>query len=339
MKERLSPFVWAYWLMIAVVILSVLSYEALTFVRNIPPTARDSAVVFIPPGQTVRDIAELLNEVGVLKSSWKLRILARIRRKQAALKPGEYRFDVPSPPWSIINALVEGKVILHRVTLPEGLTMREIAQVLSDEKLVELEAFLSELKRPELLTYFNIPGPTFEGFLFPDTYYFSRVDGAQKMIETMVARFAQAATSEDERKASTLGLNKLQWVTLASIIEKESSIVDEQPIVSSVFHNRLKRKMRLQSDPTVIYGIPNFNGNITKKDLLTPTPYNTYTQVGLPPGPIANPGATSLKAAANPATTEYLYFVANRQGRHVFTKTYQEHLAAVATYQLSNQYP
>ena len=142
---------------------------------------------------------------------------------------------------------------------------------------------------------------------------------------------------EDRVKAIALGWTDYQWITFASVIEKETARVDEYPLVSSVFHNRLKKGMKLQSDPTVIYGIPNYDGNIRKIDLQNDTPYNTYTRKGLPAGPICNPGAGALHASVNPAQTDYLYFVGNRQGQHVFTKTYEEHLKAVQQYQLNPQ--
>lgn len=335
MQKKPSIFIWIYWGTIFLIVFLALGFEALTFVRNIPPVARDSTVAFIQPGTSVREISEQLAGVRVLRSPWKLRVLARVSGKQKALKPGEYRFEIPSPPWRILRTLVEGKVILHKVTFPEGFTMEEIGETLSAAGLVDSNDFRRQLFRKDLLAYFALPGESFEGFLFPDTYYFSKVDAAMKMIETMVARFKQAVVPEDERKAKELGFNLLQWITLASIIEKESTRFDEHSLISSVFHNRLQKRMRLQSDPTVIYGIKDFNGNLTKKDLLTPTPYNTYTFRGLPPGPIANPGASSIHAAVNPAQSDYLYFVADQEGRHIFSKTYEEHLKNVAIYQLS----
>ncbi len=282
-------------------------------------------------------MARELGDAGVLVSPWKFRLLARLTRKQSLLKPGEYRFPVPSPPWETLKILLEGKVILHKVTFPEGSTVAEITRVLWENHLIDSKAFTDLLARKDFLQYLKIPADSFEGFLFPETYYFAKTDHPDRMIETMVARFRDIATPQNEALAKSLHLSLLQWVTLASIVEKETSVVDEQPTVSSVFHNRLKKKMRLQSDPTVIYGIKNFNGNITKKDLETTTLYNTYRISGLPPGPIANPGASSLNAAIHPAQTDYLYFVANGKGTHVFAKTYEEHARNVAIYQLKQR--
>jgi len=329
-------FTWLYWGILSTLAAATAAVFILSFVQNIPPGVRDSKVLFIKPGSPLKEIARQLSAAEICPA-WKLKLLARLTRKQSALKPGEYRFDVPSPPLTLLNTLVEGKVLLHKVTFPEGSTMEEVAHILGSAELVPLEDFRSLLRRKDLLDALQVPGESFEGFLFPDTYQFSKIDGARSILEVLVARFRKALTPDDERQAATLDLNLLQWVTLASIIEKESSVPAEHAIISSVFHNRLKKRMRLQSDPTVIYGIPNFNGNITKKDLQTPTPYNTYTKAGLPPGPVANPGADSLHAAVHPARTDFLYFVARNDGTHAFAKTYEEHVRNVGKYQLARR--
>lgn len=337
LKTRKSVFLWIYWGMLAIAIMVVLIYQAFTFVHNLPPVVRDTKVVFIEPKSTVRDIAQRLGNAQVLQSPWKFRLLARVTGKHRMLKPGEYRFDVPSPPLKILNTLAEGKVLLHKTTFPEGVTLKDIVEILAWYKLVDRQEFESALADKSLLKKFQIPAPGFEGFLFPDTYFFSKIDGSKKIIETMVARFHKAITKENRRKAKDYDFNLLQWVTLASIIEKESSVPKEHPIISSVFHNRLKKKMRLQSDPTVIYGLEKFDGNLTKKHLKTDSPYNTYTRFGMPPGPIANPGMSALHAAVNPAQTDYYYFVANNQGTHVFSRTYREHRKAVIKYQIRSR--
>ncbi|MFH1262125.1 MAG: endolytic transglycosylase MltG [Pseudomonadota bacterium] len=334
MGKKTAALVGLYWMIVGGIALATIGYAVLTFVRNVPPGIAGSAVVFIKPGLSVREISRELAQVRVLQAPWKLRLLARLFGKQSLLKPGEYRMEIPSPPWKVLTMLVDGKVILHKLTIPEGFNLNEVVETVSATGLADPQEFQKQLDRKELLQRLKLPGESFEGFLFPDTYLFSKVDSSQKMIEAMVARFREVIRPEDQRKANDLGFDLVQWITLASIIEKESSVLAEHATVSSVFHNRLRKKMRLQSDPTVIYGIPNFNGNLTKKDLETPTPYNTYTQSGLPPGPISNPGASAIHAAVNPARTEYLYFVADQEGHHIFSKTYEEHVKAVNLYQL-----
>ena len=172
-----------------------------------------------------------------------------------------------------------------------------------------------------------------EGYLYPETYYFSKGEGERKIIQTMISTFNQFYTLDMEEKARVLSMTRREIVTLASIIEKETSVGNERPLISAVFHNRLKRRIRLQSDPTVIYGLPDFDGNLTRKDLRVHSPYNTYWVKGLPPGPIANPGNESLIAVLNPAPVDYLYFVSKNNGTHYFSKTLSEHNGAVQRYQ------
>jgi UPF0755 protein len=316
-----------------------LAFEALTFVRIVPYREREPKVVFIRPHTAPGLIALQLSEAGVLTSRWKFKLLVRLMGVGKRLKPGEYNFFVPSSPLEVVRTLTEGKVILHRVTVPEGLTIADVGRVLSGVGLMNAPVFEDLVHDPGLAARMGVPSSSFEGFLFPDTYYFSKLDDPETMLRAMHDRFRAALSPEDEAKAKALGLSLVQWVTLASMIEKESGVRTEQPVIASVFINRLRKKMRLQSDPTVIYGIPGFNGNLTKKDLQTPTPYNTYTNAGLPPGPIANPGEGALKAAVNPADTNYLYFVAKKNGTHAFSATYEEHVRNVDVYQLHRPPP
>jgi UPF0755 protein len=189
----------------------------------------------------------------------------------------------------------------------------------------------------ELLKKLGIQADTFEGYLFPDTYYFPKNVRRDQIIQTMVDRFRSVFNREWQARSKALGYSVHEIVTLASIIEKETGEGSERPVISSVFHNRLRRRMRLEADPTVIYGINNFNGDITRKDLETPTPYNTYKIEGLPPGPIASPGFASLSAALYPADTAYIFFVAKGDRTHHFSTTYKEHNRAVRKYQLKNR--
>lgn len=307
---------------------------AVSFFRNVPSGSGESTVVFVKPKSSLPQIARQLGDAGVLTSPWRLRFLVRITGNGRSLKPGEYAFKRPTSPYTTMKKLVSGDVLLHKVTFPEGITVRKVVEILVKAHLGSEEEFDRLMTDKRLLKKLKIPAESFEGFLFPDTYYFSKIDSPERILKTMVSRFRQALTRKDKKKAKKRKLNLREWITLASIIEKESTWPDEQPIVSSVFHNRLRKKMRLQTDPTVIYGIENFDGNLTRRHLETPTPYNTYVHYGLPPGPIANPGASAIQAAVNPADTEFLYFVANKKGQHVFSKTYEEHARNVARYQL-----
>jgi len=323
-----------FYFLLGAIFVSVLSLDIYSAFYVFPSMGNDTTVVIIPPHSHLKSIARELKNKGVLDETLKFRILGRLLRVERKLKPGEYSFPFPSSPYDALKILAAGKVLRHKVTFPEGTTMTEMGNILVGNNLVNEKQFFSELRNAALLKKLQIPANTFEGFLFPDTYYFTKNDSTDTILEKMVDRFRSEITPERFKKAQDLNLSLLQWVTLASIIEKESGVVFEQPIISSVFHNRLRKKMRLQSDPTVIYGIPNYDGNIRKVDLLTPTPYNTYTRGGLPLGPIANPGKTALLAAIEPAQTDFFYFVAKRDGTHIFAKTYEEHAQNVRKFQL-----
>jgi UPF0755 protein len=236
-------------------------------------------------------------------------------------------------PQDILDAMVEGKMILRKITFKEGIAMSEIGPILEEAGITQKEGFNGILTDPNLLEELKVPASSFEGYLFPETYRIQRNTPPRKVIQTLRNQLDTIWSSAWNLRLIELQMTKHQILTLASIIEKESGNAEEQPIVSSVFHNRLARGMRLQSDPTVIYGIPNFNGNITKADLQTPTPYNTYVISGLPPGPIANPGLTAIKAALYPTQTNYLFFVGNGKGKHIFSETLDQHNQAVNIYQ------
>ncbi|MEJ2039528.1 MAG: endolytic transglycosylase MltG [Desulfosarcinaceae bacterium] len=220
------------------------------------------------------------------------------------------------------------------VTIPEGYTFKQIASELARLGLADEQAFIDLASDPATVHDFGLEGETMEGYLFPDTYYFPKGLPAKSIMAKMVERFRQQVPREWSQRARQLGLSLYQVITLASIIEKETGDASERPLISSVFHNRLKKHMRLESDPTVIYGIKNFDGNLTRKHLTTRTPYNTYTIRGLPKGPIANPGRDAIRAALYPAQTDFLFFVSKKDSTHHFSKTIEEHNRAVRKYQL-----
>jgi UPF0755 protein len=251
------------------------------------------------------------------------------------VKAGEYLLSARLAPARIIEMMVGGKVILYKATIPEGYTLRQIAAVVAETKLVTTEDFLKVAEDAERVRSEGIEAETFEGYLFPDTYYFPKDAGPEKIVTAMVRRFHSVFGPEWKNRANELGFSVHEIVTLASIIEKETGLPAERPIISSVFHNRLKKRMRLESDPTVIYGIDGFKGNITRKDLTAERPYNTYRIRGLPPGPIATPGARALEAALFPADTVYLFFVSKNDNSHQFSKNIIDHNRAVGKYQLN----
>ena len=288
----------------------------------------------VPATGSVRSVAQFLKSQGVLKYDWSIVLLAKIWGVSHKVKAGEFMFRVPSSPTVALKTLLNGVPVLHKVTIPEGSTMAEMAPWFEQAQIIPAQELLATFTDPALLQSFGITADRFEGYLFPSTYLFPKREKSKRILQVMFEELQKNMLPEDKEKAAALGWNMHQWLTFASVIEKETGRPDEYPLVSSVFHNRLKKGMKLQSDPTVIYGIPNYDGNIKKIHLQTDTPYNTYTRSGLPIGPICNPGAAAIHVAVNPGQTDYLYFVGNREGQHIFTKTYEEHLKAVRQYQL-----
>lgn len=291
-------------------------------------------VFIVKMGQNTNAVTKELFEQELIKEPLKFKFLARLKGLSKNIKAGEYIFSSSMTPLDIIEKMIKGKVRLLKITIPEGFTIRQIASVVGGAGLVKQDIFYQYATDPLLAKDMGIDAHTFEGYLFPDTYHFSKGIASKKVISVMHKRFRSVFKPEWEKRAQDIGFTVHEIVTLASIIEKETGAPFERPIISSVFHNRLKKRMRLESDPTVIYGINNFNGNLTRKDLRRRTPYNTYRKKGLPLGPIANPGAESLKAALYPEDTDYLYFVSKRDATHQFSKNIREHNRAVRRYQL-----
>lgn len=288
----------------------------------------------ISPGQGLKRTAQALQHEGLVSDALRLTILARLDKQDKLLKAGEYFFSTAMTPREILGQMVEGRVHLYRLTIPEGFNLVQIAAAVSTADLESEKHFLEAARDPKTAAALGIQAETMEGYLFPDTYYFPRGLDSATIIATMVKQFRAAFIPDWEQQAKSLGLSVHEVVTLASIIEKETGDPKERPLIASVFHNRLKKGMRLETDPTVIYGIPDFDGNIKRRHLETYTPYNTYKIKGLPPGPIASPGALAMQAALYPAQSDYLFFVSKKDGTHQFSQTIKEHNAAVRKYQL-----
>lgn len=290
--------------------------------------------ILINQGDTFGKITSRLNQAGIITHPFKFRLYARLKKYDYRIKAGEYVVSTDMSPDTILTTLVSGKVRLYRLTVPEGLTLHRVASLIADAGLCRPAEFLKLTSDSAFAEKLGIPADSLEGYLFPDTYFFPKDVSAVKIITTMHAKFQAVFTQQWKLRAKEKGLSVHQTVTLASIIEKETGAGFERPLISSVFHNRLKKGMRLESDPTVIYGIKNFDGNITRKHLAAKTPYNTYQIKGLPPGPIANPGAEALKAVLFPADTKFLFFVAKEDHTHQFSTNLKDHMRAVRKYQL-----
>ena len=291
-------------------------------------------VVIINSGQAFKSFSEKLHNNGIIKDLYKFNLFARIKGYDKKVKAGEYILSPSMTPYKILQILAAGKVCLHKITIPEGYNIRQIASITAKAGLCAETEFISSATDSSFVHNEGIDAETFEGYLFPDTYYFQKDTTPEKIISAMVKRFRSVFTSTYKEQAKKLELSIHQIVTLASIIEKETGDPKERSVISSVFHNRLKKKMRLESDPTVIYGIKDFDGNIKKRHLKTSTPYNTYQIPGLPPGPIANPGKKAIEAALFPADTDFLYFVSKKDNTHEFSTNIRDHNKAVRKYQL-----
>lgn len=290
-------------------------------------------VVEVPEGASFTETANLLAQKGLILSPFWFRLLGKFQDAERKIKPGEYDLHTAMRPVEILNTIVSGRVIQYSVTVQEGLTAQQISKVLGETGIVKGADVARLVADSAFIKSLGIEAPTLEGYLFPDTYYFPKRAKAEEVVRAMVSRLRQVFTPEFRAQSAALQLTEVQVLTLASIIEKETGQDAERPLISAVFHNRLRKGLHLQSDPTVIYGIPNFNGNLTRADLARPTPFNTYTNPKLPPGPIANPGVKSIQAALNPAPVDYLYFVSKNDGTHQFSATIGEHNQAVEKYQ------
>jgi len=285
-------------------------------------------------GENLLTISQNLFHEKLIKNSTMFRLMVRFKHQAGKLQAGEYMLSSAMPPEKILNIFVSGRVKLYKIVIPEGLNIEETAAIIERDGFGSKEKFIKLARDKKFAESLGIKSDSLEGYLFPETYFFPKNTSEKKIIIQMVKEFNRVFTLKWRKRAKALGFSVHDIVTLASIIEKETGNAGERPIISSVFHNRLKKNIPLESDPTVIYGIKNFNGNITRKDLNRKTPYNTYKIKGLPHGPIANPGRLSLKAALFPADTEYLFFVSKNNSTHKFSKTIREHNRAVRKYQL-----
>lgn len=290
----------------------------------------------VKSGARFNNVAEDLEKIGVIQNAFLLNLYARYTRQAEKIKTGYYAIAPGLTPPEVIDQLTKGKVMMIQFVVPEGWNTWQIAEKLAETfPKISKQQWLGEMNAPAARKKLPKELKNVEGFLFPETYTVSPKSTAQEIIAAMITEFYKHFDSEIKTAGLNLGLTPSQIVTLASIIEKETGKSEERKHISSVFHNRLKIKMRLQTDPTVIYGMwEKYDGNIRKKDLLTPTPYNSYTNDGLPPGPIASPGLASLQAAVQPDSTKDLYFVGKGDGSHFFSSNLKDHNQAVHQFQI-----
>jgi UPF0755 protein len=288
--------------------------------------------VSFPPGSGIRKLATELKSGGIIRSSWHFILLTRLRGEAHRLKAGDYRFNNGMTPNVILKKLVTGDVDYLKFSLPEGYSIHQAAELLEQKGYFKGAEFLEKCRDTALLSRLGLSESSVEGYLYPATYNLSRSGSEEQLISQMISQFEKKYAELTAEQEGAGGLSRHAIVTLASLIEKEAVSTEEKPLISSVFHNRLRIGMPLQSDPTAVYGVRAFAGKVTRADIERPSAYNTYLIKGLPPGPIGNPGADALEAALHPSVTQYLYFVARQDGTHQFSRTLEEHNQAVRRY-------
>ena len=297
------------------------------------PVAPPQAVTLqVTPGSSLSRVAHNLEQQGVISHSLLLRVLARWHEQEQQIQAGQYSFVASATPAEILERLVRGDVDKVTLTIPEGFTQRQIIERIAEAGYGDASTLRQLVQDPDFISSLAIEAAHLEGYLFPETYRFVPGISERALLRIMVEQFHLRVSSDLHEAAEKRGLSLHQHVTLASLIEKETGLVEEMPLISSVFHNRLKANMRLQTDPTAVYDLEDFSGTVTRAHLANPSPYNTYIIHGLPPGPIASPGLAALTAAVFPATTDYYYFVSKRDGSHHFSRTLREHNNAIQKY-------
>ncbi|MBW2107131.1 MAG: endolytic transglycosylase MltG [Deltaproteobacteria bacterium] len=333
---RVSTLTQVILIVLAVVIVTAIGVGAWFYRYTVTPVGGSdkTVAVWIKPGQGFFETIDQLQGLGLIRHPERFRWLAYLKGLERRVRAGEYALSASMSPQQILETLVHGETVVHKVVVAEGATLARIGELLERAGLMSKQAFVRAATNPDVAAALGLEGTTLEGYLFPETYHFFKGVTPGGVINKMVAQFRSVFTPAWAQRARAMGLSIHEVVTLASIVEKETADPRERPLIAAVFLNRLKRKMRLESDPTVIYGLKSFDGNLTQRDLKTLTPYNTYRIKGLPPGPICNPGRASIEAVLFPADAPYLYFVSKNDGTHHFSRTLAEHNRMVRQYQL-----
>ena len=319
-------------LCLSTVTATVGSFYFWLFLRSPAKPAFEHRQFFIPPKTGAYGVSKLLESEEVVRDARLFYLLGWLRNSLHRFQAGEYAFSTIATPEQVLDQIVNGRVVIHAATLPEGVTLWEVARIIAQKDLAPEEDVLRLAKDSEFIKSLGIQDHSLEGYLFPETYHFKKPVVGTAIIKAMVHQFWQHMPQDWPDRAGENGLNLHEIVTLASMIEKEAVVDSERPIIAGVFYNRLKIHMQLQSDPTAVYDIPGFSGPVKAAHLTRQSPYNTYYVKGLPIGPICSPGAKSLMAALYPAKVPYLYFVSNNDGTHRFSVTAEEHRKAVAHY-------
>jgi len=337
MREE-SPKPYRHALLVGLGVAALVCTIATPLVALVAPGPRPdpNAKILIRTGETLEAISQKLWNANVVRSPRLLRWAAALSGRDRAIKPGVYRFKGRLTLPAVLDVLGTGGEE-KMVTVPEGLTTAQVAELLERQGLGSQEEFLELASDPVFVSSVGIRADNLEGYVFPDTYRLSEALTPREILALMVRRFHEVVDPEIQPRAAELGMTLGEVITLASIIEKETGDPNERPLVSAVFHNRLGLGIPLQSDPTVAYALGRAGAKLSRKDLAHPNAYNTYVRAGLPPGPIANPGLASIRAALNPASSKALFFVSRNDGTHEFSSTLAAHNRAVARYQLNQR--
>ena len=320
----------------AILLVGLASYYLWLYYQTPASTHAQPQTIKIDKGASLRHIATQLDRMGLIRNARMFIIYAALLHKGAHLQAGEYELQSTMSIAQIVDIMRKGGVIHHTLTIPEGFTVRDIATLIETKKLGKGQRILSLTRDQTFIASLGLSVSSLEGYLFPETYHVPRDISEHDLLALMVRTLEMRYTADIAAKGRNLDMTRHEVLTLASLVETEAQVDTERPLIAAVFHNRLQRGMRLQSDPTVIYALgERFDGNIRKADLNIDSPYNTYRYAGLPPGPIANPGQRAIEAAVSPPSVDYLYFVATgKNGMHQFSLTLREHNNAVRKYQL-----
>jgi UPF0755 protein len=326
---------------LVIIIALVGGFVGYHFVNTPPSDSSDEVVFEVTQGKSFSRVASELDSLRLVNNAHLFTWFARLQGATGKMKVGEYALRKNMKPSEVLAVIISGKSIGHPFTISEGLNIFEIADLYQSQGFGTRDEFLAAATDPEFIKQqLGEEHSSLEGYLYPETYFLTKFTTTKELLQSMVANFNQVY-KDIEAKSELKNWTRHQVVTLASIIEKETGAPEERPRISSIFHNRLLKGMMLQTDPTIIYGLAEIAKktvyNITKADILRPTKYNTYVIKGLPPGPIGNPGKAALEAAVRPDKTEYLYFVSQNDGTHVFSTTYEDHARAVKKFQVDRK--
>lgn len=335
-KRWIRKHPWPTFAVAALVLIIAIHFYIALFV---PPTKEKNwKEVRVTEGMSFKAIAAKLQQEGIIRYRGYFQIIGRLQGISRKVRVGYYGLGSHMTLWNVLEAFKKGKVIEYEVVVPEGYNLFQIGWTLTGTPLIsDPKEFISVALDKKFAQSLGVEADTLEGYLFPDTYYLPKGITMRDVAKRMVLRYRDVFIESYRKRAGSLGYNEHQIVTLASIIEKEAKVPAERTTISAVYHNRLKIGMKLQADPTAVYGKKAWITNVTKEDLKRRTPYNTYLHKGLPPGPIANPGQGAILAALYPEKVDYLYFVAQGDGSHYFSKNYDEHGKAIDRYRANKK--